>query len=303
MITPGVAVVVGCGGGDGGADAAVVLENPGFITPGELPQAYKEVENVWELQGAPDFSCLDTATTDVPSTVDIVLTGEVTDFQTDDPVPGAEIAAFDGVDFAGTPVATGAADMDAKYSLTLPTGVSRLAFRTMHEDALDTYLMNQYYEPDQAAQSADLNTVSHLTANALPAFIGVMRTPGLGVLAGAVRDCAKNEVGGLIATVSARACAGDTACEPDHLDGAQTYYFSAGSTSLPVRLSQQANTNKDGLFVVIELPPASEAYLQVWGFTTQAELDAGTLRLIAEIPAPVLADSVITGSMEPLRTP
>jgi hypothetical protein len=86
-----------------------------------------------------------------------------------------------------------------------------------------------------------------------------------------------------------------------HLDGAQTYYFSALSTSLPVRHSQQLSTNVDGLFVVIELPASSEAYLQVWGFLDQADMADGEMTLIGEIPSPVLADSVITGSMEALR--
>jgi hypothetical protein len=53
---------------------------------------------------------------------------------------------------------------------------------------------------------------------------------------------------------------------------------------------------------VIELPVAPTAYVQVWGFPTDADLASGELKLIAELQAPVIADTVITGSYEPLRT-
>lgn len=313
-----VLVGAACGGGDddddnGGPDAGAAA-NPGFILPpaGEFPQAYLEVGGVWELQGDADFSCLNTPTDDVVSDVDIQLSGTTTDFQTGDVVDNVELAAFPlGASLSGTPVATATSDGAGAYSMTLPKDTAaRWTFRSTDPEGsrfLDTYLMNQYFDPSAAGHpdhDLDLSSVSFLTANALPAFIGVMRTEGLGVLAGAFRDCQGREVDGVIATVNAESCAAGT-CDPanlKHLDGAQTYYFSAGSTSLPVRHSQAPNTNHDGLFVVIELPPSSEAFLQVWGYATQADADAQKLSLLGEIPAPVLADSVITASMEPLRT-
>jgi hypothetical protein len=287
---------------DGGGDVA---SNPGFDTTTltALPLAYSEEGGVWESQGPADWSCLDTATEDVPTEIDVLVTGDVNDFQTGDPIPGAAITAYDGVDFAGQGVASTTSNEQGEFSLTLPAGVGRINYKIVNQpDWLDTYLLNQYYEPNEAEQGQGLDAVSIGTANVLPAFIGVTRTEGTGVLAGAIRDCNENEVQGVLATVSAVSCADDPACAPDHLAGAATYYFSAAATSLPVRHNVASSTNKDGLFVVIELPPAPSAYLQVWGYTTEAELEAETLHLIAEIPAPVLADSVITASMEPYRT-
>jgi hypothetical protein len=299
-------VMVGCGG----EDDDDVVGNPGFILPpaDEVPQAYLEVGGVWEAQGPADFTCLGTASADQATTIEITLSGVTEDFQTGDVVDNVDVGLFNaGSDLTGTPVTSTTSDGEGNYSLAIPVGSKRLVFRSTDPEGtrfLDTYLFNQLLEPDVAAQTETLNSVSNLTANALPAFIGVMRTEGLGVLAGAFRDCREREVDGVIATVSGTSCAGG-GCDPDdldHLDGAQTYYFSAQSTSLPVRLSQQPNTNHDGLFVVIELPPEQESFLQVWGYKDSADAASQTLSLLGEIPSPALADSVITASMEPLRT-
>jgi hypothetical protein len=130
----------------------------------------------------------------------------------------------------------------------------------------------------------------------LPAFIGVTRTAGLGVLAGTIRDCQNREVGGAIVTVS------DVSGSPEHLDGAMTYYFSAEpNNSLPVRHNLAANTNQDGRFSVLELQPGQSAYLQVWGFMDGQDPESDDLTLLAEIPSPILPDSVVISDMEALR--
>ena len=141
-----------------------------------------------------------------------------------------------------------------------------------------------------------VSAVSESTANALPAFVGVTRDNAKGVLAGALRDCAGREVSNAVATVSS------TAGAVAHLPGATTFYFSAGSSSLPVRHTQSPTMNKDGLFVVLNLPPqTAPAFIQIWGFRSQADLTAGTLSLLSELPSPVEANAVITGSFEPKR--
>jgi len=142
----------------------------------------------------------------------------------------------------------------------------------------------------------------------MPALIGVSRTPGTGVLAGAMRDCKQHEVSNAIATVSS------TSAIATHLSGkvngsdviASTFYFSAATTDLPVKHTGSTGrvmTNTDGLFTVFNLPPADVAYIQVWGFTSDGDVAKGMagLTLLAELKSPVLADNVITGSIEPLR--
>jgi hypothetical protein len=289
----------GCGD-DGGDDDtatvdAAVSSNPGFVPPEGVTTAWDSQGGQWVEVGPADWSCLGTPSDDQPTAGAVTLSGAVDDFQTGDPVPGATVSVFPGVDF-DNPVDTVTADANGDYTATLPAGTTRFGFKAEADGTLDTYLLNQVVADPQATTAGfTVNSVSELTANALPAFIGVTRTPGLGVLAGAMRDCDNNEVSNAIVTVSG------TSGEADHLGGAETYYFSAGSTELPVRHNQQLATNSNGLFVVIEIPIAAEAYVQVWGFQDQAALDGGDLTLLAEIPAPVVADSVITTSLEPLR--
>jgi hypothetical protein len=103
---------------------------------------------------------------------------------------------------------------------------------------------------------------------------------------------------------------------PTHLQGsvnvggvdtpiiASTFYFNT-STGLPAKHKDRQATDQDGLFTIFNLPPISgTAYIQVWGFKTDADVAKGAagLTLLAELPSPVIADNVITGSIEPYRT-
>jgi hypothetical protein len=49
---------------------------------------------------------------------------------------------------------------------------------------------------------------------------------------------------------------------------------------------------------VLELPPAPTAYVQMWGYLTQADVDDGNETLLSELAVPVIADNMITGSYE-----
>ncbi len=79
--------------------------------------------------------------------------------------------------------------------------------------------------------------------------------------------------------------------------------FSAGSTSLPVRHTQAATMNKDGLFIVLDVVPVAPAYVQVWGFRTAAELASGTLTLLAEAPVLAEANAASIIDLAPRRAP
>ena len=294
----GLAVSVGCGGdggtsADGGEDNG--LAELGFATPTEATTAYVEAENGWDLVGAANWSCLGQTSSEVPTTTDITLSGALLDFQTDEPLIGGSMTLYGDEGITGTEVATATSDEDGNYEFTLPTGQTHWAFKVVVEDALDTYSLNQYYEPGVAAQSDDIDSVSLLTAQALPAFIGVTRTPGLGIIAGSIRDCDGNVVKGAVAAVS------NTLDVASHVEGGVSYYFSAANTSLPVRHSLQSSTNTDGVFVAIELPPGQERFLQVWGFVDDADLADGEMTLLGQVAAPIIADAVVTVSLRPLQ--
>lgn len=287
-----------CGGGgddgddDAQPDAMVDEGNPGFIIPAEETKGWNDGTEV-----AADWSCLNTPTDDEATTVEITLTGVLNDFQdNDDEIRDATVTVFQGIDYNNADDEFGPTAVDGAYTLTLPVGGTRWGFKVSADDYMDTFLLNQYFEPGTAAQSLNISAISQGLATALPAFIGINRTPGSGVLAGAIRDCAGNEVSGAIATVSS------TSGTPTHLDGAATFYLQ-DSTSLPVKHDVLAATDSSGIFAVFELPVTATAYLQIWGFTDAADVAQGEagLTLLSELASPVVADTVITGSYVPLR--
>jgi hypothetical protein len=242
--------------------------------------------------GPADLGCLGTAANDPATTAAVSLTKTVKDFQNNTAVPGAVVTAFRNTDVA-QPFDTQTADADGMVSIAIPVGVTRFGFKMTHSSSLDTLLLHEIVEAGLGTQPiGNIQIVSKATGTLLPALIAKSRTPGTGVLAGAMRDCQDRELSNFIATVSS------TRGTATPLAGADTYYFDAG---LPVRHTVHASASPDGLFMVIELPVTSAAYVQVWGYPTDADLAADQLKLIAEREAPVIAETVITGAYAPLR--
>jgi hypothetical protein len=287
------AVTAACGGDDGGSTPDAMAPDIGFNKPTATLKA-----NASNLEVGPaDLACLGTAANDPATTVAVSLATTVRDFQNStDPVPGAVVTAFRDVDIT-QPFDTQTAGSDGKVTITIPIGVKRFGFKMTDPSSLDTLLLNQTVDPDLAAQTLDaIQTISKTTATTLPALIGKSRTAGTGVLAGSMRDCQGREISNFIATVSS------TPGTVTHLPGADTYYFDPISRPLPVRHSVRSASSANGLFMIIEIAAAPTGYVQVWGYPTEADLAGDQLKLIAELQAPVIADTVITGSYEPLRT-
>jgi len=283
-----------CGGDDDGSTPpdAAPLANEGFVAPDHATTAN---ENGAEI-GPANWACLGTPGTDTPTTVEIALSGVINQFddQTKE-VSGVTVSVFDTTHY-DTPLDTTTAptDLSGTYSLTLPAGHTRFGFKVSGGDIMDTFLLNQDFEPATAAQTLDISVITNGIAQALPALVSIVRVAGTGVLAGAMRDCDGHEVAYAVATVSA------TSGAPDHLEGADSYYLDS-SVGLPVQHDQLLHTDTIGLFAVFQLPPTTTAYIQVWGFVDAADLADGEMTLLAELPSPVVADTVITGSIEPLR--
>lgn len=282
--------LVACGGG-GGDDTSDDTTDPDASPELRLPlQAWSESGDVFTMETL-NTSCLGTPTADEPREVVVTLNTTVTDFQTGNEIPGATVTMFDGT--TGTPVlATGTSEADGSLSIDLPAGGSaRFGFKMVAEDFYDTFLVNQYVQPTGSPQTSpsEISAISFGTGAALPALVGIQRTPGTGVLAGALRDCELHELSNFTATVSS------TSGTRTPLDGARTFYFQNG---LPARNTVMPLANKDGLFAILELPVTTTAYVQMWGYLDQAAADAGTETLLSELAVPVIADNMITGSYE-----
>jgi len=264
----------------------------GFNKPTMALRANTEVsDGVWMDLGPVDLtSCpADVATADI-----VTLNTKVSDFQSGNSVPAAMVTAFPDVNSTAV-FDTKTSDANGMISFTIPAGTKRYGFK-MTGDFMPTFLLNQYVDPTTVTagvttQPSKIQSVSNATAATLPALIGETRTAGTGVIAGALRDCNKHEISNFVATVSST----PTTATP--IAGAEAFYFSAG-VGLPVHHNQQDAGSQDGIFMVIQLPPAAMAYVQMWGYPTDAEV-GGEMKLVAELAVPVLGDTVITGSYEP----
>jgi hypothetical protein len=289
------------GGGDTPAPDAPAAKDVGFNKPTAPLKANMEVsEDSWMEIGPADMACLGTANADVATTVEVALSTVVRDFQSDNLVPGAMVTAFLDQDVT-VPFDTQTADGNAALTITIPVGTKRFGYKMVDGTALDTLLLNQKVDPDNAMQTeASIRSVSKSTAQTLPALIGISRTQGTGVLAGALRDCSDRETSNFIATVTTAPARSYDEANSTRVNGADTYYFSS-SVGLPVRHTQKAAASEDGLFMIVEIDPAPTAFVQVWGYIDDAALAADDLTLIAELETASVADTVITGSYEPLR--
>jgi hypothetical protein len=299
-----------CGGDDSATPDAPTTKDVGFNKPTKGLKANMEGDNGWMELGPADLSCLNTPSADQATTVEVSLRVNVADFQSGNPVTKATITAFKDV-MTDQPFDTQMDDTDAHATITIPVGTKRFGYKMTTEDgstvpAMPTFLLNQTVAPDEAMQPADsscgtppcyakIQSVSVSTATTLPALIGETRNPSTGVIAGALRDCQQHEISNFVATVST------TQGTATPVEGAEAYYFSAG-VELPVRHNSQEAASGDGLFMVIQLPATPTAYVQMWGYKTDDDAAAGgDMTLVAELQVPVLADTVITGSYEPLR--
>ena len=296
----------------GGNDPAPTPDAPAAIDLG-LNKPTKSLKanmdpggNTWVELGAANLSCLGTPSGDVATTVGVTLNLKVLDFQYSTAVAGAAVVAFPDANVA-TPFGAPQTSDDKGYlTLTIPVGTKRFGYK-MTGGFMPTFLLNQTVDADVAVQpdnSCDaslprpcrstIQSISNTTATLLPAVINVTRTPGTGVIAGALRDCDRHEMSNFIATVSS--VRGSAMA----LDGADAFYFNSG-VGLPARHTQQDFASSDGLFLILQLSMTQVAYVQMWGYKTDEDLAADHLTLVAELPVPVLADTVITGSYEPLR--
>lgn len=311
-----VVVVAGCSSGDSPAfDAAEIDappldaptdganlplgDNPGFIVPSASTRANVKSGGTWSDVGAADWSCLGTPSADQPPTTPIALSGRAIDFQTGEGVGAAQIQAFAiaaPTSVLGTATSSDVTATRGQFTMALaplPPSARRYAFSLVSPGTLKTYIVDRYLTPG-APQTIQLPGVSESTAEALPAFIGITRDRQKALVFGAMVDCQGRAVSNAVATMS------HTPTTVSQPAGMTTFYFSAASSSLPVRHNIAPVMNRDGLFMVLDVPVLSTVYVQVWGFRTDAELAASTMTLLGETRAIAEANSVT--SVMPLRT-
>ncbi|MCA9674703.1 MAG: hypothetical protein H6709_16295 [Kofleriaceae bacterium] len=309
MLGIGLAAGLGaCGGGGGGGDDdgpadasipdgppadAVVGDNPAFVAPTVVTGAYDGATRT----GDADWTCLGTASGDTPTTVAVTVGGVVSDLQdASREVRDATVAIFGGSDLDAIAATSAATGVDGVYSVVAPAGHARYGVRVAATGYQDTLRFGIALAPSTPSQTLALRMVSTPLANALEAFVGRTHQATEVQIFGELHDCAGASVGGAIATVSGS----PTAVE--HYGAIATYYLD-GVTGQPVRGNQLAATDASGGFFVFGLPATAQAYVQVWGYPTAADLAAAQLVLLGVQRIEATADSFVMTSLEPRRAP
>ncbi len=304
-----VLLFAACGGGGSTGTPDAAVKDVGFNTPTKTLKANMGVTSgtttTWTEIGDADLTCLNTPNADVATTVAVTLNTIVKDFQAGTLVPNAAITTFQGID-STTSFDMKTTDTNGDVTMTIPVGTKRFGFKMTTTDGttMPTLLLNQTVDPGMALQPAGSDTddtkrfkiqsVSMTTAMLLPALIGEERIAGTGVAAGALRDCQHREMSNFVTTISS------TSGTATPIDGTEAYYFNP-SANIPIKHTQADAAREDGIFMLIQVPVSAAAYVQAWGFPTDADLAGGTMKLVSELKVPVIADTVITGSFEPLR--
>lgn len=303
VIVVGAVALGGCGGNDcctidaaidAPADSLVdaVLTNPGFVRPTSQLTAWTSPSQGTFQAAALDLSCLGASRGDSATTVTVTLGVHVSDFQSGNTVPSAMVGAFDGTTIA-SPFVSATTNSTGDAMLTIPSGKQRIGFSIASTNARNTYVLDRILAPSTASQSMALESMSNSTFATLPALVGLTPISGSSIELGTARDCQGHTLASFIATVSS------TPGIAAHLGQAKTFYFS-DSVGLPSH--NQVSGARDGQFMVMDLPAASKAYVQVWGFRDQADLTAGTLTLLEELAVPVPGDSTLLTEQDPRAT-
>tara|TARA_B100000925_G_scaffold286297_1_gene263794 strand:+ start:533 stop:1609 length:1077 start_codon:yes stop_codon:yes gene_type:complete len=277
--------LVGCGDDPKDNEAS---NEPSTEEPSSEPSAdvFSEFVNV-DVVPAGDQTCftgstsIDEATwltqdVDTSKQVQVPFSGEVIDFETDDPVEEAFVEIwFDGV-IDGAPDSTAQSDGGGALSGDLVT-CTPYGYRVSTDAALDeTKVTMEVPQIDKFGDSIDteFNSVSSATYAVIPSLLGVSPDPEMGIVAGTASDCNGDAFEG--AQVVVRGADGSIP------ESEVVRYF---VENFPNR--QQMWTSEDGLWVAINIP-VGDWIIEMWVYD---EASSGHL-LQGTTPVKVFANSI-----------
>ncbi len=249
-----------------------------------------------------DYACLGTRTR--PAGGELVSTTfQLRDFEDDFAVDSTMVWLFtnneigDACDAPNCQAFT--TDASGNATVQLPAN-GWYAYRVHPKSGLSrmttVFSVFQYNEPAPATTGGSVtgNSVSGSTIEVIPAVLGISRTPGLAIVAGRIEDCN----GGFVqnAQIVIYDADGNEIVEGPANDNPHYHYFSGTiGTNLPNQT--QTESNRDGLYVAVQIPVADERPYRVeaWGI-----LDGSFQRLSCET-ARIFPDAVTILNMGPLR--
>ncbi|MDH5490664.1 MAG: hypothetical protein OEY14_01695 [Myxococcales bacterium] len=305
------ALVVGCGGSDGPADAGAMDASDGS-TPVVVPALQVGLPDAVDPAGIDPVSaspaataCVGIATAPVGGDpVDFNLV--ITEFRDDTPTEGLCVKFF--ADNAPTVDACDPATNPSTDFLTDATGaiaVSSLAgawysYRVFPQPgptpSLQIVGSIQVNEPAPSTSGANApgNSVSKSTLNLIPTVLGFPQAPGTALIAGTVEDCDGSSVFGATTRVFLE---DGTLVTEGEAAGAPHYRFFDGE-DFP--RAEQQWTHTDGLYAVANVPVPSEGVRALIGVYGKLSADAEPTLVGCE-EARLFADTVTIANVGPLR--
>lgn len=252
------------------------------------PATFEDFVNVSTVYVG-DAACYDgvawnTQTAGAGCTADIAISGTVSDFQTDENVEGASVDFWSNDDINTSSSLSIETDSNGDGVATLPS-CTPIGYMTSTppewQDTVNTYEVHQVYEWDASGATSDTwNSVSVATSKLIPSLLGLEWTPGTSLIAGTAYDCGGEPIqhaqvyihdadGNIPADISIR-------------------YF---DNSLPN--SDQPDTNDDGLWSAVNIPPG-EWTVEMWVYNG-SELQLLGATNLTMVPDSVVISNIYTG--------
>jgi hypothetical protein len=296
----GLVCMVGCGGG-GDDDDDAVCEEVGGESCFVLPTAPVTVTPEGEATRAANLNCGPRVAVPLEASVDV--SGNVTDYVTNDPSPEAQLAAFYDGTVEEPADQTVEADANGDYMVTFPAGtpdMMTVRIRSI-EDGVDVIGYRVKVDREASAVTVNGKSLSTNSADQIEGLVGLVRDPANGIALIAAQDCDLYGIANAIGTLSSTSSAGGA--EPTFVDG-YTFYGAAGTFPVPVRRTVAEATADNGVIFNLSVPPGTY-YAQVWGFLAEEDVAAGRdgLTLISEIEMDVVADAASGVFLEPTEGP
>ncbi len=291
----GLLLTVGCGDKGGAGPGGTNPTDSGATGTGPAFEDFINVDVVYtatQMDYTPGTDWL-TRTADPSCLKDQTLDGLVSDFQEDEPVPGASVEMYfnDDID-AAADVSVDEVDSEGKFSATAPV-CKAIGYKTSTpvewEETKDTYEVHQVwgYEAD-GVLSETLNSVSIATASIIPAVLGVEWDPSTGIIAGTAYDSAEEPITGAQVFIH-----DGTGKAPPLVS---IFYF---ISSFPN--ASQPYSSEDGLWVAVNVPVGTwTAEMWVWDGTQHVKLGQTVLNIK---PDSVNISNIFTGFGDGIRLP
>jgi hypothetical protein len=225
-----------------------------------------------------------------------MVPGEVTDFETGNPVEDANVeiwysdqvsGAADANATSGT-VASGDAGMVAADLTACTPMTYRVSTDPARGDTKVTYEAHDFYVDPDGVAAAEFNSVSTTTYSLIPALLGISPDVDMSIIAGGAYDCNDDPIEGAMVVV-----VDDDGKVPESL---LIKYFIEDFPS-----PDQPYTSADGLWVAMDVPEGNWT-VELWGLVNGAETLLGKTALQAYAGS-INISSIYTGYETGVKAP